>query len=52
MTAESRVDQYSMQPVDLRVPLGLRHEGPQVQTLRIFHILVTTQQLVTSNYNL
>lgn len=46
MTAESRVDQHSIQPVDLGLPLGLRHEGPQIQVLRIFHILMTKKQLI------
>lgn len=46
VTAESRVDQYSIQPIDLGLSLGLRHEGPQVQVLWIFHILLTTEQLV------
>lgn len=39
MTAESRVDQHSIEPIDLGLPLRLRHEGPQVQVLWIFHIL-------------
>lgn len=40
MAAESRVNQYSIQPVDLGFPLTLRHEGPQVQILGIFNILI------------
>lgn len=52
MTAESRVDQHSVQPVDLWLPLGLRHEGPQVQVLWIFHILMTTnKQLINIKLN-
>lgn len=49
MTAESRVDQHSIQSVDLRIPLGLRHEGPQVQELWIFHILETRKQQINTN---
>lgn len=41
MTAESRVDQNSIQSIDLRFSLGLRHEGAQVQVFWIFHILET-----------
>lgn len=39
MTAESRVDQNSIQSIDLRFSLRLRHEGAQVQVFWIFHIL-------------
>lgn len=46
MTAESRVDQHSIQSVDLGLPLGLRHEGPEVQVLWILHILMTKKQLI------
>lgn len=46
MTAESRVDQHSIQPVNLGLSLGLRHEGPQVQVLGVFHILVTKEKLI------
>lgn len=46
MTAEARVDQHSIQPIDLGLSLGLRHEGPQVQILQILHILTTTQKLL------
>lgn len=46
MTAESRVNQDSIQCVDLGLPLGLRHEGLQVQVLWIFHILMNTKQLI------
>lgn len=46
MTTESRVNQHSIQPIDLRLSLGLRHEGLQVQVFWIFHILMTKEQLV------
>lgn len=39
MTAESRVDQHSVQSINQGLPLGLRHKGPHVQVLWIFYIL-------------
>lgn len=44
MTTQSRVNQHSIQPVELGLPVGLRHEGPQIQMLQILHILMTTKQ--------
>lgn len=49
MTAESRVNQNSIQSVDLRFSLGLRHEGAQVQAFWIFHILETKKLPVNIN---
>lgn len=48
MTTESRVNQHSIQPVELGVPVGLRHEGPQIQMLQILHILMTTKQKISN----
>lgn len=50
VAAEPRVDEHSIQPVDQRLPLRLRREGPQVQVLWIFHILMTKPQLINTNY--
>lgn len=41
VTAESGMDQHGIQCVHLGLPLGLRHEGPQVQVLWIYDILWT-----------
>lgn len=44
VAAETGVDQHSVQAVDLGLSLRLRHEGPQLQVLWIFNILVKTKK--------
>lgn len=44
VTGISRVDQHSVQAVDLRFSLGLRHEGSQVQVVEISDTLRTANR--------
>lgn len=48
IAAEARVHQHSIQPINLRLSMSLRHVGPQVKILTVSHILGRGEDLLCS----